>query len=438
MDACRPVTDAVGTVTATATPTATGARSGRTWWRYPLTAQFARDLAYVVLTLATAILAFGVAVAGFSVAVSLAVLIIGIPVVIAVAYVFRGVANMQRALSGWALGERIPAMYRPREKGARIVIGTLTDPQTWRDFAWLLFDSTVGFVIGVVGVSVWGTTIGSLVLPAWWWAMPSDAMYLWMSPGTTVEAFVGVGIGLVALPLAIAMTRGFALGHATVAKRLLGPGSRARVEELTESRAGAVDAAHEELQRIERDLHDGAQARLVALAMELGMAERKIAEDPEGGRELVGEAREEALRALGELRELVRGIGPSILRDRGLEAAIGSLVAGRSLPVDVRVEVGDPRPTDTVEAAAYFVVAESLANAAKHSDASRVSVRVWRDAAGRLVVECSDDGRGGADMGHGSGLSGLAKRVAALDGTLALTSPAGGPTTVRAEIPCAS
>jgi len=263
-------------------------------------------------------------------------------------------------------------------------------------------------------------------------------MYLWMSPDTTAEAFVGVGIGLLLLPLAIAMTRGFALGHATVAKRLLGPGSRARVEELTESRAGAVDAAHEELQRIERDLHDGAQARLVALAMDLGMAERKIADDPDAGRELVGEAREEALRALAELRELVRGIGPSILRDRGLEAAIGSLVAGRSLPVDVRVAVGDPRPTDTVEAAAYFVVAESLANAAKHSGASRVSVNIWRDAADRLVVECSDDGRGGADLSHGSGLSGLAKRAAALDGTLTVTSPPGGPTTVRAEIPCAS
>ena len=424
-------------VTAT-TATHVPARRRRAWLRYPVSAQFARDLGYVTLTLATSILAFGVAVAGFSVAVSFAALVVGIPVAVGVAYVFRGVANMQRGLSGWVLQERIPRGYRPREKGLRIVVGTLADPQTWRDTGWLVFDSLVGFALGMISVCAWGTTIGSLLLPAWWWSMPDDAMYLWMTPETTAESFVGVGIGLLLLPIALLMTRGFALAHATVAKRVLGPSSRTRVEERTESRAGAVDAAHEELQRIERDRHDGAQARLVALAMDLGMAERKIAEDPDGGRELVGEAREEALRALGELRELVRGIGPSILRDRGLEAAVRSLVAGRALPVDVHVDAGTPRPTDTIEAAAYFVVAESIANAAKHSGASRVAVRVWRDAAARLIVECSDDGHGGADISHGSGLSGLAKRVAALDGTFSVSSPAGGPTVVRAEIPCAS
>jgi len=167
------------------------------------------------------------------------------------------------------------------------------------------------------------------------------------------------------------------------------------------------------------------------------MAERKVDEDPAAGRELIGEAREEALRALGELRELVRGIGPSILRDRGLEAAIASLATGRAQPVDYVIDVGDPRPPATVEAAAYFVVAESIANAAKHSGARRMTVRVWRDAANRIVVECSDDGRGGADPAAGTGLTGLMQRVRALDGTLSVTSPAGGPTTVRAEIPCA-
>jgi signal transduction histidine kinase len=227
-----------------------------------------------------------------------------------------------------------------------------------------------------------------------------------------------------------------ALAHAGLSRVLLRPTRDARVEQLTESRAGAVDAAHDELQRIERDLHDGAQARLVALAMDLGMAERKVADDPDATRELIGEAREETLRALGDLRELVRGIGPSILRDRGLEAAIASLTAGRAQPIDVSVDVGQPRPSDVQEAAAYFVVAESLANAAKHSGASRVSVRVWRDAGNRLVVECTDDGKGGADPAAGGGLSGLAKRVAALDGTLTVTSPPGGPTTIRAEIPC--
>jgi signal transduction histidine kinase len=424
-------------VTVTATTISTP--PGRSRLRYPLTAQFPRDLGYLVLTLGTSVIAFSVLVGGLSIAVSFAVLIVGIPVVVGVAYVNRGVASMQRRLSGWARGEPIVAVYkRPEERGfvARIM-AILTDAQTWRDMAWMIFDGFIGFAFAVMTVVVWGVVVGSLFLPAWWWSMPNDAMYLWFDMDTTTEALVGVGIGLAFLPLALALTRLLASAHSRAAAALLGPGSRRRVEELTVSRAGAVDAAHAELQRIERDLHDGAQARLVALAMDLGRAESKVSEDPEAGRELIGEAREEALRALGELRELVRGIGPSILRDRGLEAAIASLATGRAQPVDYRVDVGEPRPPATVEAAAYFVVAESIANAAKHSGASRLTVRVWRDAADRIVVECSDDGHGGADPAAGSGLTGLIQRVRALDGTLTVTSPAGGPTTIRAEIPCA-
>jgi signal transduction histidine kinase len=407
--------------------------------RYPITAQFRRDLGYMFATLATSIVSFTVLVSGLSIAVSFAVLIVGIPVVVGVAYVNRGVTALQRRLSGWQRGERIVAVYkRPSQRGfIPRIMAVLTDAQTWRDMAWLSFDAVIGFVFGIVAVVLWGVVVGSLFLPAWWWSMPSDAMYLGFALDNTVESLLGVALGLVLLPLAISLTRVLAVSHSRVAAALLGPGNRQRVEELTESRAGAVDVAHAELQRIERDLHDGAQARLVALAMDLGRAESKVSEDPEAGRELIGEAREEALRALGELRELVRGIGPSILRDRGLEAAIASLATGRAQPVDVQVDIGEPRPPATVEAAAYFVVAESIANAAKHSGASRMSVRVWRDAANRIVVECSDDGRGGADPAAGTGLTGLMQRVRALDGTLSVTSPAGGPTTVRAEIPCA-
>jgi signal transduction histidine kinase len=227
-----------------------------------------------------------------------------------------------------------------------------------------------------------------------------------------------------------------ALLHASASRLLLGRTRNARVEQLTQSRAGAVDAAHAELQRVERDLHDGAQARLVALAMDLGMAERKVAEDPEASRELIGEAREETLRALSDLRELVRGIGPSILRDRGLDAAIASLTAGRAQPVDVQVDVGSPRPSAVQEAAAYFVVSEALANAGKHSNASLVRVRIWRGTPDRIVVEVTDDGDGGADPAAGSGLRGLSNRVNAIDGALSVTSPRGGPTKIHAEIPC--
>ena len=436
MDASALVTDPLG-VTATTLEAPAGRRSAL---RYPLTAQFPRDLGYLTLALPMSIIAFTVWVVGLSVAVSLAVLIIGIPVIAAIAYLNRGITGLQRRLSGWVRGEQILAVYKqPAESGvvAR-VMAVLTDPQTWRDLGWLIFDSLFGFTGAIVTVTMWATIAGSLVLPAWWWAMPDDAGYLWFEIESTGGAFVGPLIALVCLVPALALTRGLALAHSEAAAALLGPGSRQRVEELTESRAGAVDAAHAELQRIERDLHDGAQARLVALAMDLGMAERKLDEDPEGGRELIGEAREETLRALGELRQLVRGIGPSILRDRGLEAAIASLAAGRAQPVDVSVDAGEPRPPATVEAAAYFVVAESLANAAKHSGATRVSVRAWRDAANRLVVEVADDGRGGADPAAGSGLTGLAQRVRALDGTLTVASPPGGPTTIRAEIPCGS
>jgi signal transduction histidine kinase len=349
------------------------------------------------------------------------------------------VADVQRRVSAIVLGRPIPSAYRPRPAGLLPWVKTvLTDPQTWRDLLWLAFDSIVGFAFAVIAVTLLGVVAGSIFLPAWWWSLPGDAqLYGFIDISSTGFAFVGTAIGLVLFYPVVWLIRGMALGHARVARALLGPTSGVRVEQLTESRAGAVDQAHEELQRIERDLHDGAQARLVALAMDLGMAERKIDEDPDATRELIGEAREETLRALGELRELVRGIGPSILRDRGLEAAIASLTAGRSQPVDIHIDIGEPRPSATVEAAAYFVVAESLANAAKHSGGSRVSVCVWRDAGDRMVVECTDDGNGGADLAAGSGLTGLAKRVAALDGRFGLSSPPGGPTTVRAEIPCA-
>jgi signal transduction histidine kinase len=206
-----------------------------------------------------------------------------------------------------------------------------------------------------------------------------------------------------------------------------------RIETLETSRAGAVDVQETELRRIERDLHDGAQARLVALGMSLGMAEQKLAEDPDRAGELLAEARVGAEQALRELRDLARGIHPPVLTDRGLEAAIAALA--HSTPIHVSLTASLPsRPPAPVETAAYFVVAEALANAAKHAHADVVQIRITQ--AGRLlVVDVVDDGVGGADPA-GSGLSGLTRRVEALDGTLTVTSPSGGPTTVHAELPC--
>ena len=208
-----------------------------------------------------------------------------------------------------------------------------------------------------------------------------------------------------------------------------------RIERLETSRAGAVDAQEAELRRIERDLHDGAQARLVALGMNLGMAEQKLETDPEAVRELLAEARRGAGEALEELRDLARGIHPPILTDRGLEAALAALTVRSPLPVSVSVDVPERLPA-AVEKAAYFVVAEALANVSKHAEASRMQVQI-SSADGVLVAEVVDDGRGGADP-SGNGLTGLRRRVEALDGSLRVTSPAGGPTIVRAELPCGS
>ena len=207
------------------------------------------------------------------------------------------------------------------------------------------------------------------------------------------------------------------------------------IRRLEETRAGALDVQETELRRIERDLHDGAQARLVALGMSLGLAEQRLAEDPEGARQLLLEARSGIGEALQELRDLARGIHPPILADRGLGAAISALADRSPLPVDVDADVSE-RPAPAVETAAYFVAAEALANAAKHASPSAVHVRIARRG-GLLSLAIEDDGVGGADP-TGPGLRGLRQRVEALDGTLTVDSPAGGPTIVSAELPCGS
>jgi signal transduction histidine kinase len=208
-----------------------------------------------------------------------------------------------------------------------------------------------------------------------------------------------------------------------------------RIDVLTSTRAGAVDAQEEKLRRIERDLHDGAQARLVALGMSLGMAEQKLdAAEPAQARELLAEARVGAEQALRELRDLARGIHPPVLADRGLEEAVRSLADLSPMQVSVSVELG-PRPAAAVESAAYFVAAEGLANAAKHARAERVEIRIARRGSS-LNLEILDDGSGGADP-NGSGLQGLRHRVEALDGTFRVLSPPGGPTVLIAELPCA-
>jgi signal transduction histidine kinase len=207
-----------------------------------------------------------------------------------------------------------------------------------------------------------------------------------------------------------------------------------RIRRLEETRAGAVDVQESELRRIERDLHDGAQARLVALGMSLGRAEQALEEDPDAVRRLLAEARQGAGEALAELRDLARGIRPPILTDRGLEPAIAALTARTPMPVTLSVDLDPARYESAVETAAYFTVAEALANAIKHANAERIDIRI-NGRPGFLVAEVIDDGEGGADP-SGPGLVGLRQRAEALDGRLRVRSPAGGPTTVTVELPC--
>jgi signal transduction histidine kinase len=248
---------------------------------------------------------------------------------------------------------------------------------------------------------------------------------------------LGVVVGLALLLSAPWLTRVLAAEDAAVARWLLGPGRRddltARIGELETSRAGVVDAAETERRRIERDLHDGAQQRLVSLAMELGRARAKFASDPQAAEAIVGQAHEQAKEALTELRNLVRGVHPPVLSDRGLDAALSGLAALSPVPVTVRVDLAE-RPPASVEAIAYFVVAEALTNVAKHAKASRALVTVTRSG-NLLNVAVTDDGIGGASLA-GQGLSGLAARVAGIDGRLLVTSPDGGPTEIEAVLPC--
>jgi signal transduction histidine kinase len=404
--------------------------------------QLGLDSVYLLLAMPMGILTFTVVVTGWSLALGLLITLIGIPIAMLTIYVSKWMAWVERRRAALVLGEPIRGVYRAPSSGRIIdrLKALFSDPSTWKDLAWHLLLLPVGIIDFVVVVTAWSVSFGLLTMPAWWWALPdNDPTDLGIfQVDSWGHAFLAAAIGLVALPIAAALVRGTAAASGSLSQLVLGPSRRQleeRVEVLAQTRAGAVDAAAAELQRIERDLHDGAQARLVALALDLGMAEDRFDRDPEGARELVEKARSEAKLAMGELRDLARGIRPALLAERGLGEAIGALAARTPLPTRVEVDL-DGRLPAPVELAAYFTVAEALTNAVKHAQAHSAKVRLWRDD-GRLRIEVRDDGHGGADPA-GHGLDGLHKRLAALDGTLAIASPRGGPTVLYAEVPCAS
>jgi signal transduction histidine kinase len=259
---------------------------------------------------------------------------------------------------------------------------------------------------------------------------------LWRQLGYHVAALAFAALG----PLAVVppLARRVARADVRAGRRLLGPGRAEvltqRVEVLARSRADVIAAADAERRRIERDLHDGAQQRLVSLALRLGLARETLTGLPDEARQVIVDAHDEAIQALTELRELVRGLHPAVLDNRGLDAALSGIVARAPLPVRLRVAVA-PRCAPSIEAIAYFTVSEALTNVAKHARAGQATVTVER-AGDRLRIVVTDDGRGGATTVDGSGLHGLAQRAAAVDGTLTVHSPPGGPTTLTVELPC--
>jgi signal transduction histidine kinase len=404
--------------------------------------QLGLDTVYLLLALPMGIATFTVVVTGWSLALGLLITLIGLPIALITIHLSRGLAWLERRRAALVLGEPIPAVYKPPATGRFIdrLKALFSDPSTWKDLGWHVLLLPVGIGDFVVAITAWSVSLGLVSMPAWWWALPESEpteLHLFQVDSWG-NAWLACAIGIVALPLAAALVRGTAAASAALSEVVLGPTRRQledRVEVLAQTRAGAVDAAAAELQRIERDLHDGAQARLVALALDLGMAEERFERDPDGARELVEKARGEAKLAMGELRDLARGIRPALLAERGLSEAISALAARTPLPTTVEVQLDERLPAP-VELAAYFTVAEALTNAVKHAEATTARVRVWRDG-DRLRIEIRDDGRGGADA-NGHGLDGLSKRLAALDGTLAIASPRGGPTVLYAEVPCAS
>ena len=396
-----------------------------------------RSNLYLLVSFPLGGIAFVCLVTLLSLGFGLLIVWIGVPILIAAVAVIRSFARVERRRAGWLLGQPIQSLYLPPHR--RGMLGRLhtaaTDGAVWKDLLWLgLLLPLLGLIAFVVALAFWAASLGGIFLPAWSWAIPGGVEYGLLTVDTVHEAFAVVPVGLVLLALTVPLTRALAYGLGSLGRSLLAPSERRRVAELERTRAGAVDAQAAELQRIERDLHDGAQARLVALAMDLGMAQEKLASDPEGAQALITGAHSEAKKAIAELRDLSRGIYPAILTDRGLGPALSSIAARN--PVEVALEVDlDGRLPAATEAAAYFVTVEALTNVAKHSGAAKARVRIGRRA-DTLRVEIADDGEGGADP-EGAGLTGLRQRVEALDGRLAVQSGALG-TTIRAELPCAS
>ncbi|MEU6868580.1 sensor histidine kinase [Streptomyces sp. NPDC046876] len=415
--------------------------------RAPVAARTWREFGYVLLGLPLALVYFSLAITGVSVGAGLLLTFLGIPVLAGVLLMCRGFGRVERARARALLRLDVdePGPVRARKGGALAAMGAvLKSGSAWRHALYAVFHLPWAVFAFCLALVLWTCGWSLLLYPLWFWIFPTytgrpglqlftngDHTYYLDSPARIAGSFLAGLVLTLATPWVV---RALTTVDRVLVAGLLGPSRLAhRVTELESDRGVVVDTAAADLRRIERDLHDGAQARLAALAMGLGLAKEKLTEDPDAAAAMVDEAHGEVKLALQELRDLARGIHPAVLTDRGLDAALSSVASRCTVPVKVHVDLPE-RPAAAIEGIAYFTVSELLQNISKHSRATTASVDVWRSG-GRLLLRVADDGRGGASPTGGSGLAGLTERLDAVDGVLLLDSPPGTGTTATAELP---
>lgn len=412
-----------------------------------------RQSAYSIAQLPIAIAAFTMVLTTMALGVGLIVLVVGLPMLAVCAYVARGFAHSERSMLRGMLGLDAPtpayAADRDGERtGLRRLVAPLTDPQTWLDVAFNLVRLPLGIASFTLATTWWAGALGGLSYPVWGWAIPRGPQHQDLPEllGLGDSFLVAVAFNLV-VGLFFALTLRWVILAATwvhAGPALMMLSSRATMQQelasVHEGRAAARQAQAGSLRRLERDIHDGPQQQIVRLSMDLGRARQQLERDPARARAILDDAIARSTSTLDELRALSRGIAPPILVDRGLKAALDEIATRAPVPVHVQYDVDRELP-EHIEITIYFVVSEALTNLAKHAQASLGSVLVTieprRSGGEEVRVLVTDDGIGGAHLGKGSGLAGLADRVRAVDGELDILSPAGGPTTIEARMPCA-
>jgi signal transduction histidine kinase len=407
-----------------------------------------RESAYLLGGWFLALVAFVVVVTGLSTGAGLLITVIGLPILTFTLYAARGFAELERLQLRKLLGLNLPkAHYRPIDPEAgwlRRLVSPLMDPQSWLDTLYILVSFVTSTTAWSFAISWWAGAIGGLTFPVWGWALSSkdnkdlpELLGLGRSYGVKVAFYMVAGLILAGtLPTVIHF---FALMQSGLGRLLLSSRSeaQAQVEELVVGRSAARSAEASALRRLERDIHDGPQQRLVRLSMDLGRARKQAgAENPQLA-DTLDAAMRQTQDTLDELRALSRGIAPPVLADRGLRAALEELAARSMIPIDLQVDVPPERMPDHVETAVYFVASEALTNVAKHSAATACVLAVTRSG-DDVSVRVTDNGHGGAHLSKGHGLVGLADRVRAAEGILNVSSPVGGPTVIEAEVPCGS